>query len=118
MDSTSRLTRLWPAQIVMRLHAQVPRQIQRWIVRGDPCEYLGVYTYQHNRWCYIRLKPKGRAAMYFMLQQPTPSQTVYAVAPGPPDWSTYDVPSGRLLSARKREALIRLKFFIRRKQTL
>ncbi len=93
-----------PAMVMARLHAEAPRQVQRWIVRGYPARVLGIYPWLGDDAIWIRIRHPRRPPTYFTLRQ-WGGRVRLGKAKGPPPWGEA---MGGPMERRTQIAMVRL----------
>lgn len=106
MSSPPNLRHLTPTQIIEAARVRLPRQMQRWLVRGDPADVIGVFPWAGEKAVFIRLRPKGRRPVYLALRQ---HGRRFRVDQAPaPDWHRME-PDQSVVGPKKQRSLDRLK---------
>lgn len=110
------LRHLTPSQIVEAVKVRMPRQFQRWLVRGCKADVIGVLPWAGDRAVWIRLRTPGRRVAYFACWR-YGSKLRVDLAPSPDQgrrWARMDRMQ-TLVPERRREALARLRTAYHRK---
>jgi hypothetical protein len=106
MKKSPHLRNLPPSQIIERATPLLPKQMQRWIARGDKVDVLGVFSAASEPAVYLRIRPRRRKPVYFVVRQH--GLRVWVNQSPPPPWETASMSTG-VTSPARLFALARLR---------